>query len=66
MPSISGYKNRILEAVPGIDQNRAKRIAKKLAWRAEHMQEEFDFFAELRVLGIHADPTAVQAVRAAA
>lgn len=63
MPSITGFKNRILAAVPEITDGRAERLAKKLAWRAAHMQEEFDFFTELRILGVQADPTAVQAIR---
>lgn len=63
MPSITGFKNRILAAVPEISDGRAERLAKKLAWRAAHMQEEFDFFAQLRILGVQVDPTAAQAIR---
>ena len=42
--------------------NRAVKLGKKLAYRAQRQQEEFDFFAALRILGIQSDPTAREAV----
>src|SRR5699024_9238502 len=48
----------------GIDMspNRAVKLRKKLAYRAQRQQEEFDFYAALRILGIQSDPTAREAV----
>lgn len=60
MPTATGYKNRMIAL--GVNENLAKRLAKRLAYRAQMMQEEFDFFAELRILGIQADPTPAQAI----
>lgn len=63
MPTITGYQKRIQEAVPTINKNKAERLAIKIAKRAERMQAEFDFFHELRILGITTDETARDAVR---
>lgn len=60
MPTATGYKNRMIAL--GVNENLAKRLAKRLAYRAQMMQEEFDFFAELRILGVHLDPTPAQAI----
>ena len=56
----TGYKNRMIAL--GVNENLAKRLAKRLAYRAQMMQEEFDFFTELRILGVQVDPTPVQAI----
>lgn len=57
-----GFKNRILDANPGINDKYAERCAKRIARRAAMMQERFDFFESCRVLGIYSDPTARVAV----
>lgn len=62
LPTITGFKNRIIEASPGINEEYAKRVATRLKKRMDRMTEEFDFFAELRILGIISDPTARDAI----
>lgn len=64
MPTHTGYKHRLLADAPWLSEGQAKRLAKRLMWRAEHMQEQFDWYAELKVLGIHDDNTAREAVGA--
>ncbi len=59
----TGFKNRIIAAVPGINHNFAGRAANRLKRRADRMQEEFDFFEGLRILGITTDATARDANR---
>lgn len=59
----SGFQTRILEAVPTMNRNYAKRVAYRLKRRAERMQEHFDFDRELRILGIISDPTSRDAIR---
>ena len=65
-PAIGGYAQRIIAhcVEHGIDMspNRAVKLGKKLAYRAQRQQEEFDFFAALRILGIQSDPTAREAI----
>lgn len=61
MPTATGYKNRMIAL--GVNENLAKRLAKRLVYRAQMMQEELDFYAELRILGVQVDPTPVQAIR---
>ena len=62
MPTATGFEKRIALAAPQLSRSKCQRLALKLAKRAERMQEEFDFFTELRVLGIHADRTALTAI----
>lgn len=59
----TGYEKKILEAVPGIKKSKAQRLALKIAKRAAAMQEQFDFYESLRVLGLITDTTARDAVR---
>ena len=40
---------------------KAQKLGVRIARRAEKMQEEFDFYEALRILGISSDPTARQA-----
>ena len=42
--------------------SKADRLGVRMKRRAERMQEEFDFYEGLRVLGIQSDPTAREAV----
>ena len=61
MPEIlttTGYERKIREAVPDIKKGKCQRLALKIAKRAAAMQTEFDFYEELRILGIISDPTA--------
>ena len=61
-----GFKRRILTycAEAGIEMSgsKARRLGERMWRRAESQQEEFDFFAALRILGIQSDPTAREAV----
>lgn len=59
--STTGFEKRIAAAAPNLSRGQVKKIARKLAHRAERMQTITDFYAELRILGIHADPTAKEA-----
>lgn len=59
----TGFKNRIIEANPGINVRYAERVANRLKRRADRMQERFDFDRELRILGIISDPTSRDAIR---
>lgn len=58
----TGYEKRIALAAPHLSRSKCQRLALKLAKRAERMQEEFDFYTELRVLGIHTDASARRAI----
>lgn len=64
--STTGFERRIADAAPDLSRGQVKKIAKKLAHRAERMQTEHDFYTALKVLGIHTDPTARDGIRAAA
>jgi len=44
-------------------KSKAEKLAHKIAKRAAAMQEQFDFFESLRIMGIISDPTARDAVR---
>ena len=61
-----GFKQRILAycAEAGIEMSgsKARRLGERMWRRAESQQEEFDFFAALRILGIQSDPTAREAI----
>ena len=67
--NITGYKTRIRKDFPALSESQVKRLAKKVAWRVENMTrfvgaDQDDMYeAALRILGIHADPTARDAVR---
>lgn len=71
MPKISihGYERRIAADFPTLSRSQAKALAKKVAWRVENMtrfvgaNQDDMYEAALRILGIHADPTARDAVR---
>ena len=71
MPEISttGYENCIRNDFPELSRSQAKRLAKKVAWRVENMTrfvgatQDDMYETALRILGIHADPTARDAVR---
>ena len=43
--------------------SKAQRLAVRIARRAEKMQQEFDFFEHMRILGMTTDTTARDAVR---
>lgn len=61
--TITGFQKKIEAAVPGIKDGKARRLATKIAKRAASMQDEFEFFESLRILGITTDTTARDAVR---
>lgn len=61
--STTGFEKRIAAEVPDLSRGQVKKLAARLAKRAAVMQEEFDFYAALRVLGISTDPTARDAIR---
>ena len=61
--STTGFEKRIAAEVPDLSRGQVKKLAARLAKRAATMQDEFDFYAALRVLGISSDPTARDAIR---
>lgn len=61
--STHGFEKRISDAAPQLSRGQVKKIAKKLAYRAEQMQTEHDFYAALRILGVSSDPTARKAIK---
>ena len=63
--STTGFERRIADAAPNLSRGQVKKIARKLAHRAERMQTERDFYDALKVLGIHPDPTARDGIAAA-
>ena len=62
--STNGFEKRIAAAAPNLSRGQVKKIARKLAHRAERMQTERDFYDQLRILGIHPDVTARDALTA--
>ena len=62
--STTGFEKRIAAAAPNLSRGQVKKIARKLAHRAERMQTEHDFYDQLRILGIHPDVTARDALTA--
>lgn len=62
--STTGFEKRIAAAAPSLSRGQVKKIARKLAHRAERMQTERDFYDQLRILGIHPDVTARDALTA--
>ena len=67
--SIHGYERRIERDFPALSKGQRKALAKRVAWRVENMTrfvgatEDEVYEMALRILGIHADPTARDAVR---
>ncbi|KUM31612.1 hypothetical protein AQ436_00280 [Arthrobacter sp. EpRS66] len=61
--TVTGYQKKIMDAVPEMKKSKAEKLAHKIAKRAALMQEQFDFFESLRIMGIISDPTARDAVR---
>lgn len=61
--STTGFEKRIAEYAPGLSRGQVKKIARKVAARAEQMQTVTDFYDALRVLGISSDPTARTAIK---
>lgn len=61
--TVTGYQKKIMDAVPEMKKSKAEKLAHKIAKRAAAMQEQFDFFESLRIMGIISDPTARDAVR---
>ena len=65
----TGFKKRILAAVPDMNERYAQRIAYRVNRRMDHYTKFVDLPVEsvyeegLRILGIHADPTARDAVQ---
>lgn len=62
--STTGFEKRIADAAPHLSRGQVKKIAKRLAHRAERMQTVEDFYTALKILGIHSDPTARDAIPA--
>ena len=64
-PTVGGYAQKIIAhcLAEGVElsPNRAVKLGRKMQHRAEKMQQEFDFYEALRILGISSDPTARQA-----
>lgn len=61
-PTLTGYKRRIAAEFPQLSTGQVKATAKKVYWIAQNMHEVFDFYEALRILGIHRDDTARDAV----
>ena len=60
--SATGFEKRIAAAAPSLSRGQVKKIARKLAHRAERMQTVEEFEHALKILGIYSDPTARDAV----
>ena len=60
--SVTGFQKRIMEA--GVSKSKAARLAHRLKKRAAAMQEQFDFYRELRILGIIPDESGQQMAKA--
>lgn len=63
--STTGFEKRIAAAAPALSRGQVKKIARKLAHRAERMQTVEDFEQALKVLGVYSDPTARDALATA-
>lgn len=63
--STTGFEKRIAEAAPDLSRGQVKKIARKLAHRAERMQTVEEFERALRILGVYSDPTARDALATA-
>lgn len=70
--STTGFEKRIALTCPHFSRGQVKKAAKQLAHLAARLQAEEEvatddgFYHALRTLGIHADPTARDGIRAAA
>lgn len=60
--STTGFEKRIAAAAPNLSRGQVKKIARRLAHRAERMQTVEDFEHALKILGIYSDPTALAAI----
>lgn len=60
--STTGFEKRIAAAAPSLSRGQVKKIARKLAHRAERMQTVEEFEHALKILGIYSDPTAQEAI----
>ena len=60
--SITGFERRISETCPHLSRGQVKKIARRIAHRAEKMQTVHDFEHQLRILGIYTDSTARDAL----
>lgn len=65
MPKTSthGFERRIATECPQLSRGQVKAAAKKIMFIAQNMQETFDFFEGLRILGMVTDTTARDAIR---
>ncbi|MGP9682022.1 hypothetical protein [Brachybacterium sp. AOP3-A1-3] len=61
--STTGFEKRIAAEAPDLSRGQVKKLAARLARRAADMQEEFDFYECLRILGMTSDTTARDAIR---
>ena len=61
--STTGFERRIADAAPDLSRGQVKKIARKLAHRAEKMQTIEEFYTALRILGVSSDPTAFTAIK---
>ena len=59
----TGFERRIARECPSLSRGQVKAAAKKIMFIAQNMQETFDFYQGLRILGLLSDPTARDAVR---
>lgn len=61
-----GYRQRIaaycFDHGIEISRSKARRLGERMYRRAQSMQGEFDFYESLRILGIHTDSTARDAI----
>lgn len=60
--NLTGYEKKIASTVPELSRPQVRKTAKRIYWIAQNMQEVFDFYEQLRILGIISDPTAREAV----
>lgn len=65
----TGFENRLKREAPHLSKGQRKAAAKRIAWRMQQATEFVDapvetvYEAGLRILGIHSDVTARDAVR---
>ena len=52
----------VAAAAPSLSRGQVKKIARKLAHRAERMQTVEEFEHALKILGVYPDPTARDAI----
>lgn len=56
--TMSGFRNKIIEAAPGTNPKFAERVARRLKARMDRMNTVEDFYEALRILGMTTDTTA--------